>query len=82
MKIRCAAGLCRPGLQGEAWALARGMKASGYGRFGGKAVIDEFTNLGGLRSRALSTIRSDRGLAGRRDRYGDIILREMSFATV
>ena len=60
---RIESGICHvngPTVHDEAQMPFGGMKASGYGRFGGKAGIAEFTELGGSRSRpARSIIRSD-----------------------
>jgi len=46
--MRIDSGSCHingPTVQDEAQAPFGGTKASGYGRFGGRAVIDEFTEL-------------------------------------
>lgn len=45
---RLGAGIChinRPTVNDEAQMPISGMKGSGYGRFGGKAAIAEFTDL-------------------------------------
>jgi acyl-CoA reductase-like NAD-dependent aldehyde dehydrogenase len=45
---RIQSGICHvngPTVQDEAQMPFGGMKASGHGRFGGKAVIDQFTDL-------------------------------------
>lgn len=45
---RIESGICHvngPTVHDEAQMPFGGMKASGYGRFGGKAVIEEFTDL-------------------------------------
>jgi acyl-CoA reductase-like NAD-dependent aldehyde dehydrogenase len=46
--LRIQSGSCHvngPTVQDEAQIPFGGTKASGYGRFGGRAVIDEFTEL-------------------------------------
>jgi vanillin dehydrogenase len=46
--LRIESGICHvngPTVHDEAQMPFGGMKASGYGRFGGKAAIDEFTEL-------------------------------------
>ena len=60
---RIESGICHingPTVQDEAQMPFGGVKASGYGRFGGKAAIDEFTELRWITiETGTSTIRSE-----------------------